>query len=409
MSDFSVVPGVVIESLFLLIMKASFLRASCIFIVLAAAIWFSGSLTFSQFWGLIPQIRGNATGRILPDTDKAKLRWIDPGGQKPSEEGADTRGQQPSDRVFGTKSYDISVSLSEYWLQVEASRQEITELAQIPLDEARLRLEGLSLQWEALISVELPDGRLMAVDHSYLVSLLRSSPPDWPRIEHMFTTLLAEREHLTQGQFTDNDRNSLNRILAQPEFQWKPQNEAQPNAFEKLWQRFQQKLEKLARRILDFEGSNYIFGISAVLFFTAGLLFLLRHLLFGFVAEARLAPSARTGGEVLTADTALKRAQNLSHEGDYRSAVRYLYLSALLLLEERGLLGYDRTKTNREYLRSVVDQPELETPLRNVVEVFDRVWYGYQSLDEQDYQYYERQVEILRQQRQAVQQKAVSE
>jgi len=41
--------------------------------------------------------------------------------------------------------------------------------------------------------------------------------------------------------------------------------------------------------------------------------------------------------------------------------------------------------------------------------VFDRVWYGYQPLDERDYQYYEHQVEILRQQRQTARQKAGSE
>jgi hypothetical protein len=121
--------------------------------------------------------------------------------------------------------------------------------------------------------------------------------------------------------------------------------------------------------------------------------------LFGFVAESQMTPSSRSGSEVLTADTALQRAQNLSNNGDYRSAVRYLYLSALLVLEEHGLLSYDRTKTNLEYLRSVSGHPELETPLKFVVEVFDRVWYGYQPLDDRGYQFYERQVGKLRQQR----------
>jgi hypothetical protein len=309
----------------------------------------------------------------------------------------------------GTERLDISLSWDEYWKQVEDSYQEITELEQIPLDHARVRLEGLALQWDALTSVVLPDGRVMTVDHSYLVSLLRDPAPNLARIDQLLAALLTERESLVQGQFNVDDRDALNRILAQPEFQWKEQNVEQPSALVKLWQRIQQELERLSRMLLGFEGSNYVFGIGAVLLLVAGLLFLLRNLLFGFVAEARLAPHTQTGDEVLTADTALKRAQNLSHGGDYRSAVRYLYLSALLLLEERGLLGHDRTKTNREYLRSVSDQPELEIPLRSVVEVFDRVWYGYQPLDDQDYQYYERQVGKLRQQRQTVQQKADGE
>jgi hypothetical protein len=321
----------------------------------------------------------------------------------------DFNGPRPLDHHASTERLDISLSWDEYWQQVEDSYQEISELEQMPLDHVRIRLEGLVLQWDALTSVVLPDGRLMTVDHSYLVSLLHAPTPDLTRIDHLLAALLKERESLVQGQFQVDDRDALNRILAQPEFQWKEQSVEQPSALVKLLQRIQQELERLSRMVLGFEGSNYVFGIGAVLLLVAGLLFLFRNLLFGFVAEARLAPHAHTGDEVLTADTALERAQNLSHGGDYRSAVRYLYLSALLLLEERGLLGHDRSKTNREYLRSVSDQPELEIPLRSVVEVFDRVWYGYQPLDDQGYQFYERQVGKLRQQRQAVQQKADGE
>jgi glutathione S-transferase len=293
----------------------------------------------------------------------------------------------------------------EYWKQLEDARQEISELELIPLDQARDRLEVIALQWEAITTVELPNETQIAVDHTFLVSLLRSSTPDLARIDHLLAVLLAERDSLVDGQYTAADLESLKSILALPEFKWKEQNTGQPGALEKLWQRIQQELGKLARTLFSFDGSTFIFGSGAVLLLIAMLLFLLRNVLFGFVAEARLTPHTRTCDEVLTADAALKRAQDLSRGGDNRSAVRYLYLSALLLLEERGLLGYDRTKTNREYLFSVRDQPELEIPLRHVVEVFDRVWYGYQPLDDQGYEFYERQVGKLRQQRQIIQPK----
>ena len=101
----------------------------------------------------------------------------------------------------------------------------------------------------------------------------------------------------------------------------------------------------------------------------------------------------------LTAESALRRAQTLSQGGDYRTAVRYLYLSTLLLLEERGLLRYDRSQTNREYLRSLKGRPELASVLRDVIEVFDRVWYGFQPLDEAAYHHYAAQVQNLQQQK----------
>ncbi|RMD73583.1 MAG: DUF4129 domain-containing protein, partial [Chloroflexi bacterium] len=75
--------------------------------------------------------------------------------------------------------------------------------------------------------------------------------------------------------------------------------------------------------------------------------------------------------------------------GDRRSAVRYLYLAALLWLDEQGLLHYDRSLTNREYLQQLRDQRSLRDRLAPVVNTFDAVWYGQQVIDEQAFARYE--------------------
>jgi len=298
------------------------------------------------------------------------------------------------------------LSWEDYWQRVEDTHQVILEAEKLPPDQVETRLKEIIPQWEATISVQLPDGRVMTIAHSFLASLLRAAPPDLGRIEHVLSAMIAERDHLVQGKFAVDDLAALNRILARPEFQWNEQNNGQPNALVKLWQRIQYELGRLGRALFGFTGANYVIGIGAVILLITMLLFLFRNLIFGFVSEAHVAPDSQAGSEVLTADTALHKAYDLSRGGDNRSAVRYLYLSALLLLEERGLLVYDRTKTNREYLRSVSNFHELETPLRHVVEVFDRVWYGYQPIDGREYLFYERQVVKLRQQRQIVDQKS---
>src|SRR5262249_19603408 len=82
---------------------------------------------------------------------------------------------------------------------------------------------------------------------------------------------------------------------------------------------------------------------------------------------------------------------------DYRSAIRYLYLSSLLLLDERGLIHYDRTLTNREHLRQVANLPHLVEALRPVVNTFDRVWYGFEPVDETMYQEFRQNVDRLHQ------------
>ncbi len=102
------------------------------------------------------------------------------------------------------------------------------------------------------------------------------------------------------------------------------------------------------------------------------------------------------GDDRLTSKGAFKRAETLSTEGDYRNAIRYLYLSSLLVLDERGVMRYDRSRTNREYLHSISSRPELAKPLHDVIEVFDRVWYGFEAVDETTYKSYVEHVEELR-------------
>jgi hypothetical protein len=120
-----------------------------------------------------------------------------------------------------------------------------------------------------------------------------------------------------------------------------------------------------------------------------------RSLSRNLVREAELAAENGDGDALLTSQGALQRAQTLSGQGDYRNAVRYLYLSSLLTLDEQGLLRYDRSRTNREYVRSISAKPQLANPLRNVIDVFDRVWYGFEAVDDETYQSYVRQVEEL--------------
>ena len=50
------------------------------------------------------------------------------------------------------------------------------------------------------------------------------------------------------------------------------------------------------------------------------------------------------------AEEARRRAAASASEGDYRAAIRYRCLAVLLALDEAGMLVFDRSATNREYL-----------------------------------------------------------
>jgi hypothetical protein len=133
----------------------------------------------------------------------------------------------------------------------------------------------------------------------------------------------------------------------------------------------------------------------AVLLLGGVLALVFRNIWKDILPETELGSENPADAEILTASQATLRARSLSGSGDYRQAVRYLYLSALLLLDERGLLRYNRTQTNREYLRQLSAQPELAGQLRPVIETFDRVWYGFQPVDEDSYAQYIAQVAAL--------------
>jgi hypothetical protein len=290
---------------------------------------------------------------------------------------------------------------------VSDSQQTLARLAAIPLEEARPELRRLADQWEAITQVTLPNGQIATIDHSVLVARLRAEAPDLEELANLHVALLTTRSKWPGARFTPQSVEALKHILAQPEFQW--QEDRPPTTIERWLQELSNAWNELLRRILSNLGmgdtagtlSSYclagIGGLALILVIAFGL----RYILSGFVAEAEL-PLDGEDEDNLTSEAALQRAQTLSNGGDYRTAVRYLYLSALLLLEERGLLRYDRSKTNREYIRSVAHLPALAANLQDVVEVFDRVWYGFQPLDESSYQRYAARVTDLRQKKTTV-------
>ena len=80
---------------------------------------------------------------------------------------------------------------------------------------------------------------------------------------------------------------------------------------------------------------------------------------------------------VTTAQAALTQSEVAATSHSFRDALRFLYLSAIFHLQERGILTYDKSLTNLEYLYTLQAHAELQEALRPVIQVFDDVWYGY--------------------------------
>jgi hypothetical protein len=299
---------------------------------------------------------------------------------------------------------DQPLPVEEYWQLVEQTTQSLETVDTDDPAAVRAQLDGLAARWEDVDSVRLPDGNIVAIDTEALVDAMQADPPDVAALGQQFRALLDAHEDWAQyAPGVTAEQATLDEILARPEFQWGSE-ETKPNPIQEFLDNLLRRFWDLLNRLIP--GNVPIGGgvPNVVLFFVALLLagilaMALRGMLRDAVNEADL-EELEEGGELLTADTALLRAQETAQTGDYRLAVRYLYLSTLLQLEERGLLRYDRARTNREYLRSVAHRADLAAILRDVVDVFDRTWYGFQILDAETYHQYERRVGELRRLRQ---------
>ena len=141
---------------------------------------------------------------------------------------------------------------------------------------------------------------------------------------------------------------------------------------------------------------GWIFALGAGVAVALLLSYWLQGMLGAFVQDARLErrrgdadPLPRTAGE------ARSNAHDAAHKGDYRQAVRQLYLSALLGLEERGVIRQDRSLTNRELLQTTDQDPALRRSLEPIIDVFDSVWYGVTEPDGATFESYTLEVDRL--------------
>ena len=78
--------------------------------------------------------------------------------------------------------------------------------------------------------------------------------------------------------------------------------------------------------------------------------------------------------------------------GDYRTAMRTLYLALLVSLHRSRLIDYHQAHTNWVYVRRFRGDDECRGTLRQLTRAFDDVWYGGQSCDPQRYDAFARSI-----------------
>jgi hypothetical protein len=294
------------------------------------------------------------------------------------------------------------LTTAEYIERLTITRRALAGVQEAAPEVRQETMARLAMEWEAVTAVQVDEGLLTPIDTRPLVARLRSDPGQIKAVIQYVDHLIGYASGWGRIHFSSTDTKALKDILARPEFQWQPET---PNPIGEFIDRLRDKLFDFLDRLFGSEEvqsgiawSQYVWVVLGILAAGLVLAFASRGLWKSVVRDEALAQEGE-GLSELSAEAAMRRAQELSETGDYRQGVRYLYLSALLLLEEHGLLHYDRWRTNREVLRSLATRPELAAPMQRVVEVFDAVWYGYQAIGPEEYAAYRADVDELRRQR----------
>jgi hypothetical protein len=290
----------------------------------------------------------------------------------------------------------LEIPVEDFWDRLRLSQTILNRALARPDFQRDVDIRELQTLWRDVTAVRYADGSVINVDVRWLTADVAANDTDTlAALLERIDTLLASQ--VAGGQPIYQDASALNPledILANERFQYP---EITPTAVP-----FRPTPTPRAAPYnpppvdpgLFTAISRVILIIGAVFLVVAVLYYIARGLR---IQPAEAAPENDTDDDPETSLHARDLAADSVSHRDYRSAIRYLYLSSLLLLDERGLIHYDRTLTNREHLRQISDHPQLLDVLRPVVNIFENVWYGFMPVDEAMYQQFRQYVEQLHQ------------
>lgn len=254
------------------------------------------------------------------------------------------------------------------------------------------------------------DGSEVSVDNTWLYALLESYAAERDpqqrvaRLNEASGMLRALDEHLRHVQAGESNdhggaQDKIREILSRSPYQ--PERETAIGAFVKRVLRtvrgFMSDVYSALTRLLE-----KLFGAGAQGGWISNLL-IVALLAAALVVAARMARRLRVPrtkrkktrlilGEEIGADGTSRELADAglaaARAGDFRTAVRKLYVSLLYELGERNLIELDDSATNREYLSEVSRFTALAAAMRHLTDRFDQVWYGMFPSSEEDFAAY---------------------
>ena len=309
-------------------------------------------------------------------------------------------------RHAGAQAPPHQIGLADYQLRLEQAIHELEPQAGQPgASSDRAQLRRVQANLDEIEAVVLPSGQVVQIRPLLDTGQASTTPKAALTLNNALARLHTAVEQIdaSAADQTGARLRILQDILAQPQF-----NQTQ-SLWERIWRWIRDRLRALLpERAPATAAAPSLTLISRLVAWLAagigGLLlawllsYWFQGLLGNFVADAIAKRRQTNAAAPLTAQEAKRAAHAEARAGNFRQAVRHLYLSALLMLEENDIIDYDRSLTNREVLAQVPDDNPLRSHLRPVIETFDSVWYGIYEPDANTFSVYEQEIEALAEQ-----------
>ncbi|ANF50181.1 hypothetical protein A0O34_06495 [Chryseobacterium glaciei] len=177
---------------------------------------------------------------------------------------------------------------------------------------------------------------------------------------------------------------------------------------ESFWQKLLRKIDKILQSIFGdtvFTKSGNIAGILIRIFAIILVGFLLYFIIKYLIGKDGNFIFGKKNKKVIIKDEELheniheinfpESIAKFEREGDYRSAIRYQFLFVLKKLSDKKSINWNPEKTNKDYVAEL-KAPHLKNDFSNLSYIFEYVWYGEFSIDEQNYQKFKAQYQAFK-------------
>lgn len=195
-------------------------------------------------------------------------------------------------------------------------------------------------------------------------------------------SLRYDSSSVTQLHFSDSAFNAYN---SEKDFQYETKAVETPS----LWDRFWRWFWKLYAEIMSSPAGRvtmnilyWALGIGAILFFVYKITRMNRLAMFSTESASNLPYDINSEDiNAIPFDEAISEALK---NGNYRLAIRLLYLQNLKILADRNLILWQPNKTNTDYWRELRND-SLKQSFKNATNIFEYAWYGSHTVSRNDF------------------------